>query len=65
MEYTYYREAGRLLAEDHAGHHVLIKGKEIIGLWGPARLVQEFLELAFLVHQVQEREPVLRNPLVD
>jgi len=30
---TYLRELPRLLAEGHAGHYVLIKGDEIVGIW--------------------------------
>jgi hypothetical protein len=63
---TYRREAARLLAQGHAGRHVLIKGEDIIGLWDTrveaiCAGYERFLGQAFLVHQVQEREPVLRN----
>jgi hypothetical protein len=30
---TYLREFPRLLAEGHAGRHVLIRGDEILGIW--------------------------------
>ncbi|MBL8793047.1 MAG: hypothetical protein JNM56_04020, partial [Planctomycetia bacterium] len=52
---TYRREAARLLAEGHAGRHVLIKGEAIIGLWETdAEAIragyERFLGQAFLVH---------------
>jgi len=34
---TYRREVGRLLAEGHAGRHVLIKGDEIVSIWDTQR----------------------------
>jgi hypothetical protein len=62
---VYRREAGRLLAQGHAGRYVLIKGEDILGLWETEAEAlrngyQRFLGEAFLVHQVQERERVLR-----
>lgn len=62
---TYRREVGRLLEENQQGRFVLIKGDEIIGLWDNEREAfaagyQRFLGKAFMVHQVQERESVLR-----
>jgi hypothetical protein len=59
------REAGRLPAEGHGGRHVLIKGEEIVGLWDThddamQAGYQRFAGQPFLVHQVQERERVLR-----
>ena len=66
QEWDFYRgQAGRLLAEGHGGRHVLIKGEQIIGLWethDEAMLAgyQRFAGQPFLVHQVQERERVLR-----
>jgi hypothetical protein len=62
---TYRREVGRLLAAGNAGRHVLIKGNQVLGLWAThdeAMTVgyQRFHGQAFLVHQVQERERVLR-----
>lgn len=61
---TYRREAARLLSEGHAGKHVLIKGTAIIGLWDTeaealAAGYKNYLREGFMVHQVQEREPVL------
>jgi hypothetical protein len=61
----YRREAGRLLAEGHEGRHVLIKGEQIIGLWDThaealAAGYERFPGQPFLVHQVREREPLLR-----
>lgn len=63
---TYRREAERLLAEGHTGRHALIKGEAIVGLWeSDAEAMragyEKFLGQAFLVHQVQEREPVLHS----
>jgi hypothetical protein len=62
---TYRREAGRLLAEGQGGRHVLIKGEEILGSWATHDEAmnagyQRFLNQPFLVHQVEERERVLR-----
>jgi hypothetical protein len=30
---TYRREVERLLAEGHAGRHVLIRGDDVVGIW--------------------------------
>lgn len=62
---TYRREVGRLLAEGHEGRHVLIKGREIMGIWDTlkeafAAADQRFPLQPFLVHQIQERERILR-----
>lgn len=62
---TYCREAGRLLAEGHEGKHVLIKGKEIVGLfetWDAARKagLKAFLLEPFFVHCIRTLEPYLR-----
>ena len=65
-EWEFYRqEAVRLLAEGNAGRHVLIKDAQIIGIWdthdeAAAAGYQRFLGQPFLVHQIQERERVLR-----
>lgn len=61
----YRREAARLLAEGGEGRHVLIKGGRIVGLWethDEAMIAgyQQFPGQPFLVHEVQERERVLR-----
>ena len=66
---TYRREVGRLLAEGNEGRHILIKGREIIGIWDTqeealAIAYQKFLLQAFLVHQIQERERLLRCVMV-
>src|SRR5882724_1554299 len=34
---TYRREVVRLLAEGHAGRHVLIKGDEVVSIWDTQR----------------------------
>ena len=69
QEWNYFRqEIGRLVAEGHEGRWVLIKGKEIIGIWdteeeaNQARL-QTFLMQDVLIHQVRTHEPLLRSPM--
>jgi hypothetical protein len=64
---VYRREVGRLLAEGHEGRWVLIKGEEIIGLWGTREEAftvasKRHLMQPCLVHQIQTREPLLRTP---
>jgi hypothetical protein len=68
QEWTFYRrEVGRLLAAGQAGRWLLIKGEEIIGIWDThdeARAValQKYLMQPCLIHQILERERVLRGP---
>jgi len=62
---TYRREAEQLLAEGKEGQYVLIKGEEIVGMWethedAMAEGYDRFGYQPFLVHQLREREPVLR-----
>lgn len=62
---TYRREAGRLLAAGNEGRYVLIKGEQIIGIWDReedalAAAYHKFLLQPFFVHQIQERERLLR-----
>jgi hypothetical protein len=62
---TYRREVGRLLAEGQEGRHILIKGSQIIGIWDTHKEAmacgyERFLLQAFFVHQIQERERLLR-----
>ncbi len=62
---TYRREVGRLLAEGNEGRYVLIKGGQIIGIWDTqkeafAAADQRFPLQPYLVHQIQERERILR-----
>jgi hypothetical protein len=62
---VYRQEAGRLLGEGKAGKHVLIKNDEIVAIWDThdeamADGHRRFLGQPFLVHEVQEREHVLR-----
>lgn len=62
---TYRREVGRLLTEGNEGRFVLIKGGEIIGIWDTrkeafAAADQRFPLQPYLVHQIQERERLLR-----
>jgi hypothetical protein len=65
-EWNFYRrEVGRLIAEGRQGQFVLIKDEQLVGVYAThdeAMLegYKRFLRQAFLVHQVQEREPVLR-----
>ncbi len=65
-EWNFYRrEVSRLLAEGNGGRHVLIKGEQIIGIWdthdeATATGYRLFLGQPFLVHQIQERERLLR-----
>jgi hypothetical protein len=65
-EWNFYRnEAGRLIAQGHLGRHVLIKGEQIVGIWDSyddamTEAYRQFFGQPFLVHQVQERERVLR-----
>jgi hypothetical protein len=61
---VYRREVGRLLGEGHEGKWVLIKGKEVIGIfdsWDHAREegVKRFLLQPMLVKQVLTWEPIL------
>jgi hypothetical protein len=61
---TYRREVGRLLAEGGQGRFALIKGELVVGLYPTEREALEqgyrmFPCQAFLVHRVQEREPLL------
>ncbi|HEY7424975.1 MAG TPA: hypothetical protein VH682_12160 [Gemmataceae bacterium] len=62
---TYRREVGRLLAEGNEGRYILIKGRQIIGIWNTrkeafAAADQRFPLQPFLVHQIQERERIHR-----
>jgi len=65
-EWEVYRQAAaRLLAAGNEGRHVLIKGARIIGIWDThdeAATIgyQQFPGQPFLVHQIQERERLLR-----
>jgi hypothetical protein len=66
-EWNFYRrEVGRLLAEGHEGRWVLIKGEEIVGIWGTkeearAEALCRYQLQPVLIHQVLEREPLLRT----
>jgi hypothetical protein len=62
---TYRRDAGRLLAEGHAGKFVLIKDDAIEGIfdtWHAAHGegLKRFLLQPMLVKQILAREPILR-----
>lgn len=62
----YLKQVGRLLADGHEGHWVLIKGDELIGVWNTEKEAQEvrtqkFLMQDVLLRQILEREPLLRG----
>jgi hypothetical protein len=62
---VYRREVGRWLAEGLEGRHVLIKGQEVIGIYGSseeavAAGLQRYLLQPFLVHPIRTEEPFLR-----
>lgn len=62
---TYLQEVGGLLADGQAGRFMLIKGKQLLGVfdsWDTARItgLQRFLLEPFFVHEVRETEPHLR-----
>jgi hypothetical protein len=62
---TLRREVGRLLTEHQEGRFVLIKGREIIGIydtWAAAREdgLQRYLLEPFLVQPIRTEEPYLR-----
>jgi hypothetical protein len=61
----YRREVGRLLAEGHEGHWLLIKGEEIIGIWdtqeeAKAVALARYLMQPCLIQQIRSREPLVR-----
>lgn len=63
----YLRGIGRLLAEGHAGRWVVIHDAAIVGIWetekeARAIAAARFLMRPVLIHQVQEREPILPAP---
>jgi hypothetical protein len=66
VEWDFYRqEVGRLLAEGHAGRHVLIKGAAIIGIYdthleASTEGSRRFFGLPHLVHEIQAEERVYR-----
>lgn len=66
VEWDFYRsQVLRLLADGHEGRTVLVKGEEIVGVFDTmeeARTAgyEKFLRQPFLIHQVQEREPLIR-----
>jgi len=62
---TYRREVGRLLAEGHAGCHVLVKDNEIVGIYATEReayavALQRWPGQAYFVHPIRPVEPFLR-----
>lgn len=64
----YLKRVGQLLAEGHENRWVLIVGEEIIGIYdtdkeGHQVRAERFLRRPVLLHQVLEREPILRGPL--
>jgi hypothetical protein len=66
QEWNYYRsQVERLLADGHEGQFVLIKGKQIIGIWNSreeakAVALNKYLMQPCLIHQVRRREPTVR-----
>lgn len=63
----YRREVGRLLAHGHEGRWILVKDERIIGIWNTreealAELYKRYPKEGALVHQIQEREPLLPMP---
>jgi hypothetical protein len=59
---VYCREIGRLLAERHHGRFVLIKGKDIVGIfenWATARQagLKRFHRQPFFDHAIRDVEP--------
>lgn len=66
VEWNHYRAvAGQLLAEGHEDRWVLIKNDRILGIWDNEEEAltagyERFLRQPFLIHQVQERERLLR-----
>jgi hypothetical protein len=68
VEWDFYRqEVGRLLADGHAGKHVLIKGAEIIGIYETHEeaLGEGYRRFSrhqpFLIHEIQAEERVYLN----
>jgi hypothetical protein len=67
-EWNFYRrEVGRLLAEGHEGRWILIRGEQLIGIWGDeqsadAAARERFPGQPALVHQIVTEEPVFRGP---
>jgi hypothetical protein len=62
---TYMRELPRLLAEGQEGRFILIKEEEIVGIWDDFQEAiraghERFGVVSFLVHHIQEWEPLLR-----
>jgi hypothetical protein len=63
---TYRREVGRLLTDGHEGRFVLIKGEEIVGVFGSdeeasAAGSRRFLLQPYLVQQVRSQEPIYHH----
>jgi hypothetical protein len=70
LEWNIYRhEVSRLLAEGREGQFILIKGKQIIGIWDTEEEVEavareRYLRQSCLIHQIRSCEPLLRSPLM-
>jgi hypothetical protein len=66
LEWSFYRrQVGQLLADGREGQFVLIKGEQIVGLYATEKEAlqhgyQMYRGQAFLVHQIQDRERILR-----
>ena len=66
---TYRREVARLLAEGHAGRHVLIKGDQVVSVWDTQRdalqaACEKYGLEPFAVVKVDVRDPE-RIQLID
>jgi hypothetical protein len=62
----YVKQVGRLLAEGHEGRWVLIVGGEIIDIYDTYEAAYQVRNERFprqhvLIHQILEREPILRG----
>ena len=66
---TYKKEKKRLLSEGHKGKYVLIKGKEILGIFeteeeGCNEGFRRFLAGPFLVQKIARREERIFFPFI-
>ena|SRR5438132_1613739 len=66
---TYRSEVGHLLEQGLEGKFVLIKGKQIVGVfdtWDAARQagLEKYLLQPHMIHPILSQEPVLRGPSI-
>lgn len=64
----YRRESARLLSEGHESRWILIKGREILGIFDTHESAlregtKRYRLQPFLIHQIVTREPLLRGPI--